>query len=133
MQSKLPIGYYLKKTDNLLTEGINQVHKALGITRTDWQILNSINENVQLDRRELGNLISEFASEGAINEAISVLIDRHLIQDSGYFSLTDKGRDLYQTCLQKQKEFRQKAMKDISEQEYFQTIATLEKIIHNLS
>lgn len=133
MQSKLPIGYYLKKTDNLLTEGINQVHKALGITRTDWQILNSINENVQLDRRELGNLISEFASEEAINEAISVLIDRYLIQDSGYFSLTDKGRDLYQTCLQKQKEFRQKAMKDISEQEYFQTIATLEKIIHNLS
>jgi len=42
MKNKLPIGYYLKKTDNLLTEGINNIHKEFNLTRTDWQILNSI-------------------------------------------------------------------------------------------
>lgn len=34
---KMPIGFYLKKADNLLNENINRIHSEMGITRTDWQ------------------------------------------------------------------------------------------------
>ena len=132
MKNKLPIGYYLKKTDNLLTEGINNIHKELDITRTDWQILNSINENAKIGRQKIAGLLSEFANKETISEAVATLLNRQLILEEKYFSLTEKGKDLYQTCFQKQKAFRQKAMKNIAEQQYLQTIETLEKIIDNL-
>lgn len=59
-------------------------------------------------------------------------MSRQLIREEKYFLLTEKGKDLYQTCFQKQKVFRQKAMENITEQLYLQTIETLEKIIDNL-
>lgn len=132
MKNKLPIGYYLKKTDNLLTEGINNIHKEFNITRTDWQILNSIDENAEIDRQKIVEPLSEFANNETISEAVAALLNRQLIREEKYFALTEKGKDVYQTCFQKQKAFRQKAMENITEQEYLQTIGTLEKIIANL-
>lgn len=132
MKNKLPIGYYLKKTDNLLTEGINNIHKEFDITRTDWQILNSINENAEIDRQQITEQLSEFANKDTISEAVAMLLSRQLIREEKYFSLTEKGKDLYQICFQKQKVFRQKAMENITEKQYLQTIEMLEKIIDNL-
>ncbi len=132
MKNKLPIGYYLKKTDNLLTEGINNIHKEFGITRIVWQILNSINENAEINRQKITELLSEFANKETISDAISTLLDRQLIREEKYLSLTKKGEVLYQTCFQRQKAFRQKATENITEQQYLQTIETLEKIIDNL-
>src|SRR5690554_1331088 len=132
MKNKLPIGYYLKKADNLLTKGINNIHKELDITRTDWQILNSINENAEIDRQQITQQLSEFANKETISEAVAMLLSRQLIREENYFSLTERGKDLYQTCFQKQKVFRQKAMTNITEQQYLQTIETLEKITENL-
>ena len=129
---KLPIGYYLKKTDNLLTEGINKIHEEFSITRTDWQILNLISENTDIDRQEITKLLSEFNDEAKINTAVSSLLSRQLIVESEYFLLTKKGENLYQTCFQKQKEFRAKAMENITDIEYLQVIETLENMIANL-
>ncbi len=39
---KLPIGYWLKKADILLTEGIDKIQLQFGITKTGWQTLNTI-------------------------------------------------------------------------------------------
>lgn len=132
MKDKLPIGYYLKKADNLLTEGINNFHRELDITRIDWQILNSINENSEIDRQKISELLSEFSTGETINETVTILLHKQLIREEKYFSLTEKGAKLYQTCFQKQNAFRQKAMKNVTQQQYLQTIETLEKIIANL-
>lgn len=132
MEDKLPIGYYLKKTDNLLTEGINRIHQEVDITRTDWQIINSINEDAEIDRQQISDQLSDFADKETINEAVATLLSRQLIHEDNYLSLTEKGKDLHRTCFQKQKMFRQKAMSNITEADYLQTIVTLKKIIDNL-
>ena len=132
MEDKLPIGYYLKKTDNLLTEGINRIHQEVDITRTDWQIINAINENAKIDRQQIVGQLSDFAGKETINEAVATLLSRQLIHEDNHLSLTEKGKDLYQTCFQKQNAFRQKAMKNVTQQQYLQTIETLEKTINNL-
>ena len=132
MKNKLPIGYYLKKADNLLTEGINDIQNEFGITRTYWQILNSIKTDTEIDRQKLSELHSEFANKETIDKAVATLMERQLIREENFLTLTEKGQELYQNCFAKQQEFRQKAMKNITDDEYFQMITTLEKIIYNL-
>ncbi len=129
---RLPIGFYLKKADNLLTAGINEIHAEFGLTRTDWQILNTINGRNGLDRQAMSDILSEFANREAINNTIAGLIKNDLLQENNSLALTDKGKDIYQACLQKQISFRQKSMQNITDEEYLQVIATLEKIINNL-
>ncbi len=129
---KNPIGYYLKKADNLLTDGINKIHAENGLTRTDWQILNTINESGNIEKQAICELLSEFANNETINNAISGLITNELVSENKNLELTDKGKEVFQTCLQKQTSFRQKSMQNLSEQEYLQLIAALEKIIDNL-
>jgi hypothetical protein len=62
MQSKeLPIGYWIKQTDLLLTKGIDDIQSSFGMTRTDWQILNAVSEKAFVNRVDLINLILPFA------------------------------------------------------------------------
>lgn len=129
---RLPIGFYLKKADNLLTAGINEIHTEFGLTRTDWQILNTINGRNGLDRQAMSEILSEFINGKAINNTISGLIKNDLLQENTSLALTDKGKDIYQACLQKQLSFRRKSMQNITDEEYLQVIATLEKIINNV-
>ncbi|HUH46303.1 MAG TPA: hypothetical protein VLZ54_04050 [Arenibacter sp.] len=131
-KQKLPIGFYLKKVDNLLTTGIHEIHSEMGLSRTDWQILNIITDNDGLDRPAIIGIVSEFANDEAINNTISGLIKNGLLQEDNSLTLTGKGKDTHLACLQKQILFRQKSMRNITHQEYLQVIATLDKIITNL-
>lgn len=132
MKDKLPIGYYLKNADRLLTEGINHIHQEMGITRTDWQILNSIHENDKIDLDKIAELLKAFADKETIIKAVKAMAKRQLITDNQFLSLTEEGKKLYVTCLQKQKAFRQKSMEGLTQEQYEQTISFLEKLIDNL-
>jgi len=114
-----------------LTEGINNIHKEFDINRTQWQILNSINENDDINRNQIIVLLSEFLDKEAISSTIANLINRDLVAEETKLTLTEKGENVFKKCFLKQKEFRQKAMEGVTEQEYLQTITTLEKIIEN--
>ncbi|TAH40580.1 MAG: hypothetical protein EYC69_10540 [Bacteroidetes bacterium] len=131
-EKKLPIGYYLKKVDNLISDGINRIHMEAGLTRTDWQILNSIIESENRNRELIANLLSEFETSENINNAITRLINNDLLKEAGSITLTDAGNKVFKSCLEKQLLFRQKSMEGISDQEYLQLISTLEKIIENI-
>jgi DNA-binding MarR family transcriptional regulator len=132
MKNKSPIGYYLKKADNLLTEGINDIHKEFNINRTQWQILNSLNESNSIDRNKIIDVLIEFADKESISNTIEIMKNRELIKEDEQLELTENGTDVFNKCFQRQTEFRNKFMKNISEQEYLQTITALEKIIVNL-
>ncbi len=131
---KLPIGYYLKKADNLLTEGINKILIELEIDRLKWQLLHSINQNRNNDKSEVVSILKEFAGEKVISAAIDDLIKRGLVVSANgtNLALSQKGEELHTRCLQRQKEFRQKATENVTQEEYIHTIETLEKIIGNL-
>lgn len=130
--NKFPIGYYLKKVDNLLTQGINKIHSEFDITRIQWQILSLISQDNEANREKVIEALTEFADKEVLKDTISLLISRNLINENKFLTLTRKGKDLFNSCLEKQKAFRQKAMRNISEQEYMQIIRSLEKIIDNL-
>ncbi|HLT93878.1 MAG TPA: hypothetical protein VKZ56_04920 [Membranihabitans sp.] len=133
MKNKLPIGYYLKKVDNLLTSGIEKIHSANEINRLDWQIIHSLSIRKDMDRKNLSALLQEFADEETVNETLRVLMQRgYISQQNGNLRLTREGLRLHETCWQQQQDFRKKAMSNVSEQEYIQLISILERIIRNL-
>jgi len=82
--------------------------------------------------RQIIDILREFADKETISNTIDKMINSELIIEGTELKLTEKGKDVFKKCFQKQKEFRHKSMKNISEQEYLQTITTLEKIIDNL-
>lgn len=132
MTRELPIGYYLKKLDNLLTEGINNIHAELGINRLQWQVLNSVGEGKDVNRSSVIAILKEFSGEDNVGIAIDDLIDREVLAETSLLTLTEKGRDLHQRCVQIQNEFRQNAMQDIPEKDYLNVMMTLDKMITNL-
>lgn len=131
---KLPIGYYVKRVDKLFTERINAVQAEFGLTRTAWQILNSIYEQGTTKKDELINLVGQLADNRTIEEALLKLNQDGIvnIESGNLLSLTEKGKVLFADCSRKQYEFRQKSMLHVSEKDYQTTISTLDQIIKNI-
>jgi hypothetical protein len=50
-----PIGYWLKEADRLITERVNAVQAANGVTRTQWQVLNMLHEGDSRQSRASAN------------------------------------------------------------------------------
>jgi len=132
MQKKSPIGYYLRKADELLTEEAGQIHEDMEINRLQWQILDSVSENPGISSQELVENLADFADEKEVRDIIADFAERNFLLEQDPLDLTEQGRDMHRICLDRQMAFRQKVMKDISDQEYEQMIGTLEKMINNL-
>ncbi len=133
-QKRLPIGYYLKLADRALTNGIDTIQSRYGMDRTGWQVLNSIFENPDILEDRLLELMQPFADKSFIESILSKFINEGQIDfKNNRLVLTVEGNKLHGACLESQREFRNKAMMDISEEEYKTTMLTLEKIIANLS
>ncbi len=131
--NKLPIGYWLKKADDLLTKGIDKIQSEFGLNRTEWQVLNSIAGDEKITLKKLSELLKPFAGEEKITEILSRLLASNLIEGTASYSLTLPGKQLHADCLQKQNEFRKFAMNKISEEQYEVTINTLAQLVSNLS
>lgn len=132
-QPNVHIGYYLKKLDNLLTQKIDSIHKANGITRVEWQILNGIAEKPHMERDDLLGIMKEFTDRSTAQNLIDGLEDKGLIAGSKELKLTASGQKTHTTSLKMQKEFRNKAMQGLTQKDYEKVISTLDKIIQNLS
>lgn len=131
---QLPIGYWLKQADELLTKRIDDIQSSFGITRKDWQILNTISENNLIPKSNLMDLMSPFADAKSVNDILLKLRVKDLIEEQDEkLALTAKGKQLHLTCLHEQKRFRQTAMTGVSEQDYEVTISTLQKIVANIA
>lgn len=72
MQPKdLPVGYWIKKADDLLTKGINKIHLSFNIKRTEWQILHYINESNSISEEKLVFVMEPFADKSAVENILS--------------------------------------------------------------
>ena len=131
--NKLPIGYWIKQADQLLTAGIDKIQSSLGLTRTDWQIVNSLAGQPSIDINKLSVLMEPFADPASISDTLSQLKDKELIAEKGnLLSLTETGKKQHALCLERQIEFRQNTMAGISGEDYQTTLMTLQKIVDNV-
>jgi hypothetical protein len=130
---KKPIGYYLKLADNCLTQGIDVIHTQHQINRTEWQVINSISEKQTIAKIELIELMKPFGDKQTIENIIDKLTVRKLIENqNNNLTLSIDGQQFHKTCFDLQKDFRKKAMTNISDNDYQTTISTLQQIIRNI-
>ncbi len=130
---ELPIGYWIKKVDELLTNGINEIHSAFGMKRTDWQVLNSIKQDDGSLNSELTEIMLPFTDKDTLERTLIGFKQTGLIKKQGpKWILTEKGQETHKNCFKKQKSFRERTMNGISDQEYQTTYSTLKKIVENL-
>ena len=132
MPGEKPIGFYLKKADELLSKGIDKVQSEFGINRLEWQILNVLKAAPSAND-EIAKELVPFIGQNELNDTLTRLINKEFIEHpAGKYIMTTEGKDIHTKALERQKVFREKFMKDISAEDYQITIHTLEQIINNL-
>jgi DNA-binding MarR family transcriptional regulator len=140
IKPKLPIGYWLKLADNLLTEQIDKAQAIHGVSRSDWQILNILKENGRASREQIFETMHTFIDASNFNNIITSLIERGWVEQRQLsnvgmeqFQLTKEGQRRHEAIFATQKEVRQRAMQGISEEEYATVIRVLQQMVTNLS
>jgi len=133
----LPIGYWLKEADRVITEAINRAQAAHNISRTEWQVLNTLAEGGGANRADLDGIMRPFANAAGLDGIITGLVGRGWVGQSGTgeqetFRLTDAGRQGHATILAQQKEVRRRAVAGISEEDYATVIRVLQRMVSNL-
>lgn len=135
----LPIGYWLKQADYLITEQVNKAQAANGVSRSDWQVLNTLYEVGPVNRKRVFEFMSTFVDSSGLDEIITRFTERGWAErieggedGTAAFQLTDEGRRRHRVILAAQKEVRQRAMQGISEEEYATVIRVLQRMVSNL-
>ncbi len=132
-QKNLPIGYWIKRADETLTKGINEIHAQFGLTRTDWQILNCLKENNEISKTELLNIMQPFADELLVQKILNNLMNEKILDgQNSKLKLTQKGLEIHHQCFERQNIFRNRSMDGISEKEYQITYDTLKRLVSNI-
>ena len=133
-RKRLPIGYWLKRADELLTKRIDEAQRSNGLRRLEWQALNVIRERRTATRNEIVDTLRSFADAGAMDDMLGGLAHRGLVSAAAEngFELTQAGVELYDRAQAFQQAIRQQAVAGISETEYAMALSVLQRLVENL-
>ena len=136
---ELPIGYWLKRADTLLTTQIDKAQAANGVSRVEWQVLNMIGAAGSVSKERIFGTMLPFVDAPGVDEIVTRLVGRGWAEQTETsrpgiveFQLTQEGRRMHGVILAMQKEIRRRAMQGISEEEYTTVIRVLQRLVGNL-
>jgi DNA-binding MarR family transcriptional regulator len=133
-----PIGYWLKKVDQLITERINQIQAKNGVSRLEWQTLNPLFEKESTSEQGLHHTLAPFADMPTLRNILARFAELAWLDvsndDEGtiIYHLNSEGKQQHQKVLQAQQEARALAMNGISSTDYATVIRTLQQMAANL-
>jgi dihydrofolate reductase/DNA-binding MarR family transcriptional regulator len=133
-RKQLPIGYWLKRADELLTKRIDEAQRINGLTRLAWQVLNIIRQGGTARHGEIIDTLRPFAEASTLDDVLGGLAARGVVSGStaSGFELTSAGTELYDSAFLAQRAIRQRAVAGISETEYATTVRVIQQIVANL-
>ena len=132
-----PIGYWLKRADEVITEHVDRVLSDNGFTRFRWQVLNIVYQTGTITRGNIFETMQAFIDAGQLEEILDGFVGEGWLVKSGegddaQLTLTDAGKAQRETVFKLQREVRSRAMQGITEQEYATVIDVLERMVKNL-
>jgi hypothetical protein len=133
---QLPIGYWLKRVDELLTERSNGALAGRGFTRLRWQLLNSVAEAGTLGREQLHSTLAPFAAADELDTLAAGLVEAGLVaagEAGDTLSLTEAGQAEREQLLQLQQTVRARAFNGVSAEEYAALVDVLQRVARNLA
>lgn len=133
IDQKLPIGWYLKEADSLITHYTNIAFESFGINRFHWQVLKNIDKHEKISKELYYHQVSRFLTEAELDGILETLLTRNWIQHANdHYSFTDTGKQEYAAIEALQMKNREKVMEGTTTEEYLTTINFLEKMIRNM-
>jgi DNA-binding MarR family transcriptional regulator len=129
-----PIGYWLRQADLAIAAQYDEVLEDNGLTRLHWQTLNVVRRSETATRRAVQQALGAFADRTELNEALDELVETGWIvrRRQGY-AVTDEGMEGYRDIRRFVADVPRQAAAGIGDKDYSTTVATLERIVHNLS
>ncbi|WP_326567329.1 MarR family transcriptional regulator [Amycolatopsis rhabdoformis] len=125
-----PLGYWLRHNHDLLEKAFDEPLAALGLTRRQWQVLNSLAMGARTTA-EVDEALKPFVDqEGSMAGHLDELRRRGWLTDDD--RLTGQGRQAHAEIEAKVRQFRARATAGIDEQDYLTTVRTLERMAENL-
>jgi DNA-binding MarR family transcriptional regulator len=136
--ANLPIGFWLKKVDQLLTDQINQIQARNGLTRLEWQTLNTLHEKEGVGQEALHTILAPFTDRATLSKILGRFSELDWLDmtndDAGtsIYWLKSEGKQQHQKVFKAQQEIRELAMKEINADAYATVIRTLQQMVTNL-
>jgi hypothetical protein len=135
MDTPRPIGYWLKLVDRMIDEQFASTLEEHGVTRRQWQLLNVLSRE-RATVEQLDAAVAPFLSaDGDESSAdhLTELIDSGWVHSTptGY-EVTERGRASFDRLVAVVDAQRTLIADGISQAEYDQTLAVLEKMARNL-
>ncbi|SFT95904.1 DNA-binding transcriptional regulator, MarR family [Geodermatophilus amargosae] len=132
MQQQRPVGWWVKRLDELLERGLDDVVAAEGLSRRHWQVLDSLAGGPSA-RPELAAAFASFATPGRVDVVVADLAARAWVEDrGGLLALTDDGRAAHGRLAGAVAAFRRRVADGLSAEEYAATVAGLARMVANL-
>lgn len=133
IKHKLPIGWYLKEADSLITQYINNAFETFGINRFHWQVLKQIDVHGKISRELYYYQVNRFLTESELDGILASLVARNWVQQNeDLYSFTPLGASEFAKIAADQDENYKKILTGTSIEDYLATIDFLEIIIKNM-
>lgn len=133
IKKKLPIGWYLKEADSLITQYMNAAFETFGISRFHWQAMKNIDTHTKISKALYYHQVSRFLSETELEEMLQSLVSRGWVQqDQDMYSFTSIGKTKFDEIAANQQGNHEKILTGTTTEEYLSTINFLETIIKNM-
>jgi len=135
MNAPRPIGFWLKLVDRLIDEQFASTLEEHGVTRRQWQLLNVLAREAstvdQLDAA-VAPFLSTDDQESSVEHLTELIESGWVTTTVATYEITERGRGAFERLVDVVAVQRTVMAEGISEQEYEQTIAVLERLARNL-
>lgn len=127
-----PIGYWLKRADEVITRQMGAALSSEGVSRFHWQLLNLL-RGPERTVRVLARAMENFVDAAGVDRLLAELTERGWVSRSGdEFEVTAEGEAAYARLAERIGEFRRRSREGISDEEYATVVRTLQRMIENL-
>ena len=140
MSTPRPIGFWLKLVDRMIDEQFASTLEEHGVTRRQWQLLNVLS-NGPATVEQLDAAVAPFLSVPSPTDDAAESSADHLAElvDSGWISVTrgeyellERGRTAFARLTGVVAEQRTRMTEGLSQEQYDDTLAVLERMARNL-
>lgn len=135
-----PIGYWLKEADKAITAAVNKHLEQYQLTRSHWQVLNSVYQNTEMTQESILQLLRNFMDESKLNEILDDFVSRkwmiavkQLESGDTLIQMTEEGKAAFAEILSTQWQTRMRLFQGVTEEEYRTILKVLKQVVENAS
>ena len=133
MTGQRPIGWWVKRLDELLEQVVDRALADDGLTRRHWQVLHALGPG-GTDERDLGGTLAPFGGAAELPPVLAELTGRGWVTRGagGRLEHTGAGRAAAERLLGRITALRRQVTDGLTAEEYERTVAALARMVGNV-